>query len=98
MLLSNLILTSIQLATVLGRKFFIDNDGLSTGQILLPLLSGDEVLCWSASFGSFELTNSLGSSYEVLGILNFTHCIPLYAGSNSPFLRDIEIFANCESL
>ncbi|RCK59684.1 hypothetical protein Cantr_07492 [Candida viswanathii] len=61
-----------------GIKVFIDNDGLSALQVLLPLKLGWEVVGISASFGSSSA--------------NVSSCIPHYLGAQQPLLRKQETF------
>lgn len=80
------------------RKVFIDNDGLTPLNLILPLLSGMKVVGVSGSFGDTSLPNALGQAADILANYSISDCIPLYAGAAQPFLRNENTFEVWEEL
>jgi inosine-uridine nucleoside N-ribohydrolase len=98
----SLILTVLAFTAVVygnkSKKIFIDNDGATTPDVLIPIFYGYEILGYSASFGSSSLVDSVGATYNVLDMLNMTKCIPLYVGANNPLIRTNDSFHRWEDL
>lgn len=74
------------------RKVFIDNDGLTALNVVLPLLGDMEIVGVSASFGDPSLVDALGVAADILANYSIDSCIPLYAGAKTPLLRTKKTF------
>lgn len=79
------------------RKVFIDNDGLTPLNIVLPLSGDMEIVGISGSFGDPTLADALGQASGILANYSMS-CIPLYAGADAPFLRTESSFETWEEL
>lgn len=74
------------------RKVFIDNDGLTPLEVVLPLLADMEIVGVSASFGDPSLVDALGVASDILANYSISSCVPLYAGPEKPLLRTKKTF------
>lgn len=92
------LIISILATLVSSKKIFIDNDGMSVNQLLIPLYAGYEIVGLSMSFGSSSVVDSLGSCYTLLENYNLTSCIPLYKGAENPLIQTNDTFHLHEDL
>lgn len=74
------------------RKVFIDNDGLTPLNVVLPLLGDMEIVGISASFGDPSLVDALGEAADILANYSMESCIKVYAGAEQPLLRTKKTF------
>ncbi|CAK9438075.1 uncharacterized protein LODBEIA_P24040 [Lodderomyces beijingensis] len=94
----NLLAIVLLFSSVLAKKVFIDNDGLTAPIALFPLKAGWEIVGISGSFGSASLVDSMAQISSVREIYNLTQCIPQYKGASQPLLRTPETFQIWEEL
>lgn len=93
-----LLVLSTLASSVLGKKIYIDNDGLEPLQLLFPIAAGHEVVGLSTSFGSASVVDGAGEAYDVLKTYNLSSCIPQYVGAQQPLLRTANTFAIWQEL
>lgn len=74
------------------RKVFIDNDGVTALNVVLPLLADMEIVGISASFGDPSLVDSLGEAAGVIANYSMDSCVQVYAGAGQPLLRTKKTF------
>lgn len=86
------VLTFFAASVLATRKVFIDNDGLTPLEVVLPLLGDMEIVGISASFGDPSLPDALGVASDILANYSISKCIPLYAGAEKPLLRTKKTF------
>lgn len=91
-------LNSTSLPPPKERIVFLDNDGLTPLNLILPLLGGMKVVGVSGSFGDPSLPDAMGQAADVLANYSVSSCIPLYAGASQPFLRNENTFEAWEEL